>query len=134
MTLMVRGVRGATTVAADEPDLIIEAARELLAAMIAANDIEEETVASVMFTTTPDLTAAYPAQAARRLGWQHTALIGCQEMAVPDGLARCIRVLIHWNTTRRQDEINHVYTNGAQQLRPDIQRANATTVTDEDKP
>lgn len=133
MTLMVRGVRGATTVAADEPDLIIQAARELLAAMIEANDIDEDAVASVIFTTTPDLTAAYPAQAARQLGWRQTALMGCQEMAVPEGLPRCIRVLIHWNTTRRQDEIVHVYTSGAQQLRPDIQNANHTTVTDEDQ-
>ncbi|MFW5772732.1 MAG: chorismate mutase [Phototrophicaceae bacterium] len=133
MTLMVRGVRGATTVAADEPDLIIQAARELLAAMIAANNIKEEHVASVMFTTTPDLTAAYPAEAARLLGWQQTALMGCQEMAVPDGLARCIRVLIHWNTIRSLDEIVHVYTNGAESLRPDILNHNPSTAVNEDE-
>ncbi|MBZ0286167.1 MAG: chorismate mutase, partial [Anaerolineae bacterium] len=91
MSLMVRGVRGATTAAEDSAEAIWQAARELLQAVIEANGIEEDFVASVIFTTTPDLTAAYPAKAARDLGWTQTALMGCQEIAVPNGIPRCIR-------------------------------------------
>ncbi len=116
----VRGVRGAITVDEDSAEAILQAARELLRAMIAANTIDEDDVASVIFTCTPDLTAAYPAKAARDIGWQSTALMGCQEMPVPGGLPRCIRVLIHWNTTKGQREIQHVYLRGAQVLRPDL--------------
>ncbi len=88
--------------------------------MIQANDINEDDVASVIFTTTPDLTAAYPAKAARDLGWTQVALIGCQEMNVPNGIPRCIRVLIHWNTPKRNGELRHVFLRGAAALRPDI--------------
>ena len=70
--------------------------------LIEANGIDEDDVASVIFTTTPDLTAAYPAKAARDMGWTQVALMGCQEMDVPGGLPRCIRVLIHWNTPKAQ--------------------------------
>jgi chorismate mutase len=120
---MIRGVRGAITADADSAEAIWAAARELLAAMIAANDIREDDVASVIFTTTPDLTAAYPARAARDLGWTRTALMGMQEMAVPGSLARCIRVLIHWNTTRGLDDVRHVFLRGAVALRPDLSAA-----------
>ncbi len=118
--MMIRGVRGATTVEEDSAEAIWEATGELLAALIAANGIEEEAVASVIFTTTPDLTAAYPAKAARDMGWTQTALMGCQEMPVPGGLAKCIRVLIHWNTDKRLDEMQHVFLRRAVALRPDI--------------
>jgi chorismate mutase len=118
--LMVRGVRGATTVTENTAEAIVTATRELLQEMIRANGIEEDHVASVMFTTTPDLDAAYPAQTARAVGWRRTAVIGCTEMNMPDGLPRCIRILIHWNTTRQLDEIVHVYLNEARQLRPDL--------------
>jgi chorismate mutase len=118
--LMVRGVRGATTATENTAEAIVTATRELLQEMIQANEIEEDHVASVMFTTTPDLDAAYPAQTARAVGWRRTAVIGCTEMNMPDGLPRCIRILIHWNTTRQLDEIVHVYLNEARQLRPDL--------------
>lgn len=118
--MMMRGVRGAITVDDDSAGAIWEAARELLQALIEANDIEEEHVASVIFTTSPDLTAAYPAKAARDLGWTQTALMGMQEMDVPGGLQRCIRVLIHWNTTKRIDELQHIFLRGAVVLRPDL--------------
>lgn len=118
--LMVRGVRGATTVAEDTPEAIIDGAVALLREVITLNGIQEEYVASVLFTTTPDLTAAYPARAARLLGWESTALMGMQEMAVPGGLERCIRVLVHWNTAKGLDELVHVYMNGAERLRPDF--------------
>lgn len=120
MAMMLRGVRGAITADADSAEAIWAAARELLAEMIAVNNIREDDVASVIFTTTPDLTAAYPARAARDLGWTCTALMGMQEMAVPNSLERCIRVLIHWNTTRGLDDVRHVFLRGAAALRPDL--------------
>lgn len=118
--MKMRGVRGAITVEENSAEAIWRATRELLVAMIEANDLEEDDVASVIFTCTPDLTAAYPAKAARDLGWRETALIGCVEIDVPDALPRCIRVLVHWNTTKAIDEIQHVYLGEAQALRPDI--------------
>lgn len=120
MTTMFRGVRGATTATENTAEAILSATRELLQALIEVNGIEEDYVASVIFTTTPDLNAAYPAQAAREIGWRRTALMGCQEIEVPDGLKCCIRVLIHWNTTKGLDEIQHVYMRGAEKLRRDL--------------
>lgn len=123
--MMIRGVRGATTVDADEPEAIGEATRQLLQAMVDANGIEEFDVASILFSTTPDLTSAYPASAARQLGWQHTALMGCVEIDKPGGLCRCIRILLHWNTDRRPEEIHHIYLNRAIKLRPDLSQDNS---------
>ena len=120
MTYMVRGVRGATTVSKNNAETIIEATKELLLTMIEANGLEEEHIASVFFTTTPDLDAAYPAQAARKIGWTQTALMGMQEMNMQGGLTHCIRILVHWNTTKEIQEINHVYLHQANQLRPDL--------------
>jgi chorismate mutase len=120
MGIVVRGVRGAITVDHDDSDEIISAAGKLLETIITANDINEEMVASVIFTTTPDLTAAYPAKAARQIGWTRVALMGCQEMENPAGLSRCIRVLIHWNTDKSLDELRHIYLRDAVVLRPDI--------------
>lgn len=115
-----RGVRGATTAEVNTAEAILDATRELLHELIVINEIDEEDVASVIFTTTPDLNATYPAKAARDLGWRRTALMGMQEIACPDGIPMCIRVLIHWNTTKTLDEIQHVYTKGAMVLRPDL--------------
>lgn len=115
-----RGVRGATTAEANTAEAILRATRELLEALIQENGIEEDDVASVIFTTTPDLNAAFPAKAARDLGWHRTALLGCQEIDHPEGITRCIRVLVHWNTPRSLDEIKHVYMEGAMILRPDL--------------
>ena len=114
-----RGIRGATTAEEDTAEAILAATRELLALIIEANDLKMEDVASAIFTTTPDLTAAFPAQAARATGWQDVALLDTQEIPVPDSLERCIRVLIHWNTERGAAEVRHVYLRGAQALRPD---------------
>lgn len=114
-----RGVRGATTAEANTAPAILEATRDLLQRLIAANGIEVEDVASAWFTTTADLNAEYPALAARQLGWHDAALMCSHEMAVPHGLKSCIRVLIHWNTTRTLQEIQHVYLRGAVTLRPD---------------
>ena len=116
---MIRGVRGATTVDNDTEEAIIEATMEILSAMISANDLKEDDVASVFFTTTPDLTSAYPARGARRLGWTQTALMGGVEMDVKGSIPRCIRILIHWNTDKPQNEIKHIYLRDAVKLRPD---------------
>jgi chorismate mutase len=114
-----RGVRGATTVTENTAEAILEGTRELLQEMIAQNDIAQDDIASVWFTTTPDLTAEYPALAARQLGWHDAALMCGHEMNVPKGLKLCIRVLIHWNTTLGLTDIHHVYIRGAVNLRPD---------------
>jgi chorismate mutase len=115
-----RGIRGATTVDADTAEAIWAATRELLEAMIAANDIHEDDVASVIFTTTPDLSAAHPAKAARDMGWTDVALIGCMEMDVPNSVKMCVRILIHWNTPKRNAELRHIFMRNAVVLRPDL--------------
>lgn len=117
--MMCRGVRGAITVGSDNEDEILEATRELLQALVTSNGIKVDDVASVYFTTTTDLTSTYPAYAARQLGWYDAALLCGHEMDVPNGLPRCVRVLIHWNTTKAANEINHVYLREARSLRPD---------------
>lgn len=87
--------------------------------------MQVDDVASAIFTTTPDLDAEFPAVAAREIGWSNAALMCGQEMKVPGSLPRCIRILIHWNTTRRADEIVHVYLREARMLRPEhAQREN----------
>ena len=113
------GVRGATTAEADTPAAILSATQELLTRLIEANNLRPEEVASAIFTVTPDLTAAFPAQAARELGWTDVALLDAQEISVPGGLARCIRILIHWNTDQPQSKVVHVYLRDAVALRPD---------------
>ncbi|MCS6842510.1 MAG: chorismate mutase [Roseiflexus sp.] len=127
MTIVCRGIRGATTCEENTREAILEATRDLLQRIIAANGVRPEDVASAIFSTTPDLTAEFPAVAARELGWLDTALLCTHEMAVPGSLSRCIRVLIHWNTTRRADEIVHVYIRGAHTLRPDRGMTHALT-------
>ena len=117
--LMCRGVRGATTVKSTDRDEILEATRELLSMMVRVNDIEIEDIASVYLTTTKDLDTTYPAFAARQLGWLDLALLCGHEMEVPDGLPRCIRVLIHWNTSKAQNELGHIYLREAKSLRVD---------------
>jgi len=119
MTIYCRGIRGATTAEANTRDAILEATRDMLIRLIEANGLHVEDIASVIFSTTADLTAEFPAVAARELGWLDTALFCTHEMAVPGSLPRCIRVLIHWNTTRRADEIVHVYVRDASTLRPE---------------
>lgn len=114
-----RGVRGATTVEGTNRELILTATAELLERMVQANGIEPEDVASAIFTTSPDLTAEYPALAARLMGWRDVALLCGHEMAVPSGLDRCVRILLHWNTTLAASDIEHVYIHGAANLRPD---------------
>ena len=120
--MAIRGIRGATVAAANTPADIRAATRELLEALAAANDLQTDDLASVIFSSTPDLTAEVPARAARELGWVETGIMCLAEMEADGGLPRCIRVLIHWNTERRPDQIRHVYLHAAAALRPD--RAN----------
>jgi chorismate mutase len=116
---MCRGVRGATTVNSNDRDEILEATRELLSMLVRVNDINVEDIASIYLTTTDDLDATYPAFAARQLGWFDLALLCGHEMSVPDGLPLCIRVMLHWNTTKTPLEIGHIYLRNAKSLRPD---------------
>jgi len=119
----VRGIRGATTVERNSREAILDATSELLQLLIDANGIHQDDVASAIFTTTPDLNAEFPAVAARQyFGWLHVALSCGHEMAVPGSLPMCLRILLHVNTDRRQDEVAHVYARGARVLRPDLQR------------
>jgi chorismate mutase len=118
-----RAVRGAITVERNAREEILAATRYLLAEMTAANDIAMDDVASVIFTATADLDAVYPAVAARELGWTHTPLLCMQEMAVRGSLGRCVRILIHWNTSLAASDIQHIYLRGAQALRPDLVEA-----------
>ena len=114
-----RGIRGATTAIANTAEDILEATDELMRTVIALNELEPADVASVIFTTTPDLTATFPALAARDIGWTEVPLMCAHEMAVPGSLQKCVRVMIHVNTTKSAAEIRHVYLKGARELRPE---------------
>lgn len=118
--MAVRGVRGAIDVARDDEEVLLDATERLLRAIVAENAIEPQDIASALFTLTPDLRSQFPALAARRMGWTLVPLLNFTEIAVPGGLPRTIRVLIHLNTEKRQDEIVHVYLDGARVLRPDL--------------
>lgn len=120
--MLCRGVRGATTADSNSRDDILTATRQLLALMIRVNGIEPEFVASAVFSLTRDLDAEFPALAARQLGWLDVPLLCTYEVDVPGSLRRCVRVLIHWNTDKPQDEIRHVYVKEAERLRPDISK------------
>jgi chorismate mutase len=116
-----RGIRGATTVDSNTKEDILQAAHELLTEMVRANDVKADDVASVFFTTTPDLNAEFPALAARQIDWNHVALLCGHEMNVPGSLPMCLRILLHVNTEKRAEEIVHVYLKGAKVLRPEFQ-------------
>lgn len=116
-----RGIRGATTVERDEPELILAATEELLRAMLVQNDIMEfEVIASIFFTTTPDLVSTFPAEAARRLGMTIVPLMCNQEIPVPNRLPRAIRVMMQVNTPKSQAQMRHIYLREAVVLRPDL--------------
>lgn len=116
----IRALRGAISVPDDSRASILGAADELLRALIEANALEAEQVISATFTATRDLTAAYPAEAARALGWTEAALSCVQEMHVEGALERCLRVRVLWETGRPQSAMAHQYLRGAKRLRPDL--------------
>lgn len=122
--MRVRGIRGATSVEDDTPAEVLAATRELLEAVLESNGLDQfDDIVSVVFTTTPDLTSAFPAEAARALGMKHVPLLCASEIAVRTGMPRCIRVLMHVNTARSQEEVVHVYLREAKKLRPDMDSA-----------
>ena len=120
MEWKVRAIRGATTVSENAVPAIREAVSELLDAIESRNQIDPEDIVSVIFTTTRDLTAIFPAAIAReRADWENVPLLDVQQMYVEGSLERCIRVLIQINTCKPQIEIHHSYLRQAQNLRPD---------------
>ncbi|MBT3314433.1 MAG: chorismate mutase [Anaerolineae bacterium] len=119
--MSVRGIRGAITIAFDTKEEILSATQELLLAILAENPaLAKEDIASVLFTTTRDVAAEFPAVAARTLGWSAVPMLCTQEIPVPGSLPKAIRVLLHWNTNKKQEEIKHIYLRDAKKLRPDI--------------
>lgn len=126
--MLVRGIRGATTVPSNTREEILAAARELLDEIVRANDVHHELVASIIFTTTPDLTAEFPAVAAREAGWTDVALECLHEMNVPGSLPKCLRILMLVNTERAAAEIKHIYLHGARTLRRDLVEQPSTEV------
>jgi chorismate mutase len=119
--MLIRGIRGATTVKVNTREAILEATTELLTAMVEANGIDVQDIASAFFTSSRDLNAEFPAVAARQMGWINVALLCGHEMDVPGALSRCLRVLLHVNTEKKASEIVHVYLHGARVLRPEFQ-------------
>jgi len=118
--IRLRGIRGATTVESNTKEAILEATQELLSAIVEANALQEDDVASAFFSMTADLNAEFPALAARHMGWSHVALTCMQEIDVPGSLGMCVRILLHANTSKAQSEVQFVYLRGARVLRPDI--------------
>ena len=121
MATKVRGVKGATTTTGTTAEDVLVATEQLLKTLIGENGIDQDDVASVQFTTSPDLIAEFPAVAAReRIGWNDVPLMCGHEMARPGALSQCIRILILWNTDKAQNEVMHAYLNEAAKLRPDL--------------
>lgn len=118
----VLAIRGATTTDADTPDRVREVTRELLSQLVAKNALRTSDVISAIFTVTSDVRSEFPARAARELGWNDVPLLCVVEIDVPGSLARCIRVLLHVESSLSRHEVSHVYLEGARVLRPDLLR------------
>lgn len=118
--MAVRAIRGATQVDADDRDAILEATAELVSAVVSRNDLTSDDVISVLFTVTPDLTAEFPALAARKTGFHAVPLMCATEIPVPGAMPRVVRLMAHVETDRPRSEIQHVYLRGAVGLRLDI--------------
>ena len=124
MATKVRGVKGAITTDGTSAEHVLTATKQLLSVLIDENKIDQDDVAAVQFTTSPDLVAEFPAVAAReQFGWNDVPLMCGHEMARPGALNQCIRILIFWNTDKAQNEIRHAYLNDAAKLRPDLSTA-----------
>jgi chorismate mutase len=122
MSSVCRGVRGATTVTTNSREAILTSTRQMLALLVRRNQIDTADIASAIFTVTRDIDAEFPALAARQLGWLEVPLLCGYEIEVPNSLPMCVRVLVHWNTDKRQDQIQHVYIHDAVRLRPDLSK------------
>ena len=112
-------IRGATTVDRDDATAIRNATAELLRRIVALNSLAPSDILSALFTVTPDLRTAFPAHAARDLGWNDVALLCTMEIPVPGAIERCVRVLLHVETTTPRSRLRHAYLHGARALRPD---------------
>jgi chorismate mutase len=117
---MVRALRGATTVESNEAEQIIGETGVLLQKIVEENKLDAEDIISVIFSVTEDLDAAFPAVAARRLGWTSIALMCTREIDVPESLKKCIRVMMHINTEKKNSELKHIFLKEARSLRPDL--------------
>jgi chorismate mutase len=118
--LMVRGLRGATTVDADTVGQVTDRSQELMRELMTRNDLDEDDIVSALFTTTADVTSIFPATAIREIGFGAVPLLCASEISVPGSMPRCIRVLLHVYTARSRDDMHHVYLHGAQGLRDDL--------------
>ena len=116
----VRGIRGAIDAARNSRKEILSKSRTLLEALIRENRLRPEQVAAAIFSLTPDLNAEFPAIAARQLGWSEVPLMCCQELAIPGGMKRVIRVLLLVNTGSPASKIRHQYLGLTPSLRPDL--------------
>ncbi|GAK02422.1 chorismate mutase II [Geomicrobium sp. JCM 19037] len=120
---MIRGIRGATTIDANNDEEIWSRTKDCLQEMVTQNDIRPEDVAHIWFTVTPDINAAFPAKAARLLedpSWAYVPVMCATEIGVPDSLNHCIRVMMSVNSSKNQVDIHHVFQNDAVKLRPDL--------------
>jgi chorismate mutase len=117
---VIRGIRGAISVDEDDRGAILSATKRLLSEMTKRNNVSLDDIASILFSVTPDLRAAFPALGARELGWVHVPMLHFSEIDVPGALGRVIRVLMHVNTSLGQSEVEHVYLGKAAALRPDL--------------
>ncbi|MCW2521961.1 MAG: chorismate mutase [Frankiales bacterium] len=120
VTVSVRAIRGAIQVAANTREEVLSGATELVLEVLGRNDVQSEDLISILFTATPDLTAEFPAYAARQLGLTDVPLMCASEIAVPGAMPRTLRLLAHVETTRPRAEIRHVYLRGAAALRTDL--------------
>jgi chorismate mutase len=118
--MAVRAVRGATQVDADDSAEILAATSELVTEVMSRNGLTTDDVISVIFTATADLTAQFPALAARKLGFQDVPLLCAVEINVPGSLPRVVRLMMHVDTGRDRSAVQHVYLRGASALRLDI--------------
>jgi chorismate mutase len=115
------GVRGATTADKNNPEAIYEATVEMVSQLVSTNKIEQEDIVHVIFTVSPDITADFPAKAARLgLGWDTVPMICAQEIDVPLEIKFCIRILITTYSRLARDQIKHIYLKEASKLRPDL--------------
>lgn len=121
--MRIRAARGAIVVARDEPSVVLAATERLLEDMLAANDVPTDELISILFTTTPDLRSVFPAEAARRMGLAAVPLLCAQEIPVAAAPSSVVRVLMHFHSERRLDEVVHVYLDGAESLRDDLDPA-----------
>ena len=114
---MLRGIRGAITVKNNTAKEILDATQILLKQIVKANDIETEDIVSIIFSATPDVNAEFPAKAAKVIGWEDVPRLCAQEIDVPSGLKKCIRVLMHVNMEKEQEKIKHIYLRKAKNLK-----------------